>query len=105
MVEVTELAAVQTAGCLDAALVSAEQAASRLAVALVPARCPLAVTTARRPVFSPSKDCRREVEGIMWETRKLVQASVSTGSFNESPARPRSSKGRRFLEAGEPEVM
>ena len=72
MVDVTELVAVQTASCLDATLVSAEQAASRLAVELVPGRCPLAVTTARRPVFSPSTDCRREVEGIMWETRKLV---------------------------------
>ena len=104
MVDVTELVAVQTASCLDAALVSAEQATSRLAVALMTVCCPLAVTTARRPVFSPSTDCRREVEGIMWETRKLVQASVSTGLCNESPAHPRSSKGG-FLEAGEPEVM
>ena len=86
MVDVTELVAVQTASCLDAALVSAEQATSRLAVALMTVRCPLAVATARRPVFSPSTDCRREVEGIMWETRKLVQASVSTGSCNLSSA-------------------
>ena len=97
MVDVTESVAVQTASCLDAALVSAEQAASRLAVALVPARCPLAVTTAPRPVFSPSTDCRREVERIiMWETRKLVQASVSTGSFRVSSP-PTKLKGTPIL--------
>ena len=54
------------------------------AAALGSLRCPLAVTTARRPVFPPSTDCRREVEGIMWGTRRLVHTSVSMGSCNES---------------------
>ena len=62
MVDVTESVIVQTASCLDTALVPAEQVASRLATALGSPRCPLAVTTARRPVFPP---CRKEVEGIM----------------------------------------
>ena len=38
MVDVTELVAVQTASCLDAALVSAEQATNRLAVVLMTVR-------------------------------------------------------------------
>ncbi|CAL8388855.1 unnamed protein product [Boreogadus saida] len=39
--------------------------------------------------------------GIMWETRRPVQAAVSTGSGNESLIRPRGSKGRRFKQVNQ----
>ena len=84
--DVPQLAVVKTTSCLDVALVPAEQGASRPAAAPVRMRCPQAVATARGPISSP----------IMWGTRRPC---------NESLIRPRGSKGRRFLEAGEPEAM